>query len=269
MTRIPIGLFAAALALGLSSCAGGGSTGAPAAPTSLLVFAASSLTDAFDALAAEFETAHPGVDVVPNYGASQTLRTQLLEGAQADVFASANRDETQVLADGGLVDAGSTRTFARNRLVVVLPTDNPAGLTSLRDLARPGVRLIVADPAVPAGKYTLRALDSLAGDAAWGPAFRNAVLANVASQEETVRAVLAKVELGEADAGFVYLSDASRAADLLRLELPPACNPLAEYPIAVLLQAPHTTLAQAFVDLVLSDAGQRILESHGFLPAPD
>jgi molybdate transport system substrate-binding protein len=173
------------------------------------------------------------------------------------------------LADAGLVDEGSARTFARNRLVVVLPPDNPAGLTSLRDLARPGVRLIVADPAVPAGKYTVRALDSLAGDAAWGPEFRDAVLANVASQEETVRAVLAKVELGEADAGFVYLSDASRAAQLLRLDLPPGSSPLAEYPIARLLQSPHASLAQTFIDFALSVAGQRIMEAHGFLPATD
>ena len=269
MTRSPMALLAAALALGLASCARGGSTSAPPAPESLLVFAASSLTNAFDALAVEFEAAHPGVEVVLIYGASQALRTQIQEGAQADVFASANWDEVQALADAGLVGEGSARTFARNRLVVVLSPDNPAGLTSLRDLARPGLRLLVADPAVPAGKYTLRALDSVAADAAWGPEFRDAVLANVASQEETVRAVLAKVELGEADAGFVYGSDASRAGQLLHLDLPPGTSPLAEYPIARVLSSPHSSLAQAFIDFALSVAGQRILESHGFLPATD
>jgi len=269
MTRGPAALLAAALAFGLAACVRGGSPSAPPAPTSLQVFAASSLTNAFDALAVEFELARPDVDVVLNFGASQALRTQVQEGAQADVFASANREEVLALAEAGLVDEQSIRTFAGNRLVVVLPPDNPAGISSLRDLARPGVRLIVADPAVPAGTYTLRALDSLAGDAAWGPAFRDSVLANVASQEVTVRAVLAKVELGEADAGIVYRSDASRAARLLRLDIPPGNNPLAEYPMAVLLQSPHAALAQAFVDFVLSDDGQLILESYGFLPATD
>ena len=269
MTRNPMTLLAAALAVGLAACARGGTSSAPPATTSLLVFAASSLTDAFDALAADFEAEHPGTDVVLNYGASQALRTQIQEGAQADVFASANRDEVQALVAAGLVDGGSARIFARNRLVVVLPAGNPAGFSSLRDLARPGVRVLVADPAVPAGKYTLRALDSMASDPAWGPEFRDAVLANVASQEETVRAVLAKVDLGEADAGFVYSSDASQVARLLRLELPLMSNPLVEYPMAVLRPSLHAPLAQAFVDFVLSDSGQRILEAHGFLPAPD
>lgn len=262
-------LLAAALAYGLGACARIGPAGAPPASNSLLVFAASSLTDAFHALAAEFEAAHPGVHVVLNYGPSQALRAQIQEGGQADVFASANTAEVRALSEAGLVDEDSARTFASNRLVVVLPPDNPAGLASLRDLARPGVRLIVADPAVPAGQYTLRALEALAADAAWGAGFRDAFLANVVSQEETVRAVVAKVELGEADAGVVYTSDASHAAQLLRLELPVQHNPLADYPIVRLRQSPHASLAQAFIDFALSAAGQRILETHGFLPAAD
>jgi molybdate transport system substrate-binding protein len=262
-------LLAVALLLGLNSCAPGGGTSAPPAPTPLLVFAAASLTNAFDALAADFEAAQPGVDVVLNLGASQALRTQIEEGAQADVFASANRDEVKALVQAGLVDEAAAPVFAHNRLVVVLPSDNPAGVTSLQDLARPGVQIVVAAPAVPAGKYTRRLLESLAADATWGPAFCDAVLGNVVSEEETVRAVLAKVEIGEADAGFVYQSDANQSAQLLRLVLPPEHNPVAEYPMAALLNSPHAALAQEFVDYVLGAPGQQVLVANGFLPAID
>jgi molybdate transport system substrate-binding protein len=269
MPRNLTAVLGLALALGLAACAPGGAAGVPPAPTPLLVFAASSLTNAFDALAADFEAAHPGVDVVLNFGASQALRTQIEEGAQADVFASANREEVKALIDAGLVDESLAPVFARNRLVVVLPSDNPAGIKSLQDLTRPGVRIVVAAPAVPAGKYTQRLLDSLAADPAWGVAFRDAVLGNVVSQEENVRAVLAKVDIGEADAGVVYRSDASQSAKLLRLELPAEHNLLAEYPMAALLRSTQPALAQEFVDFVLSAAGQQVLEANGFLPATD
>jgi molybdate transport system substrate-binding protein len=238
-------------------------------PSTLIVFAAASLTDSFEAMAAEFEGAHPGVDIVLSFGASQALRAQIQDGARADVFASANWDEIKALVDAGLVEESATPIFARNRLVIVLPADNPAGVTSLQDLARPGVHLVVADPAVPAGKYTQRVLDSLGGDAAWGGAFRDGVLDNVVSQEVSVRAVLAKVEIGEADAGIVYASDASQAPGLIRLELPAEHNPVAEYPLAALRESPHLALAQEFVDFVLSPAGQRVMEGYGFLPAAD
>ncbi len=153
--------------------------------------------------------------------------------------------------------------------MVVLPSENPAALLSLQDLARPGLRIVVADPAVPAGQYTLRALNSMAGDAAWGAPFRDAVLGNIVSREENVRAVLAKVEIGEADAGFVYQSDASQSACLARLDIPPEHNPLAEYPIAALLASPMPQWRRQFIDFVRSASGQATLEAHGFLPAVD
>lgn len=269
MSRIAGVCLAVGLVFGAAACAPGSGAAGSANPATLTVFAAASLTDSFEALAAEFEGAHPSIDVVLIFGASQALRAQIQDGAQADVFASANRDEMKPLADVGMVDEAATRIFARNRLVVVLPPDNPAGVTTLHDLARPGVGLVVADPAVPAGKYTQRLLDSLGGDAGWGSAFRDAVLANVVSQEVTVRAVLAKVEIGEADAGIVYVSDASRSPGLIQLDCPAEHNPVAEYVVAVLRDSPHMALAQEFVDFVLSAAGQQVLEAHGFLPATD
>ena len=238
-----------------------------AGPTTLTVFAAASLADAFEDLAVDFEATNPGLDVILNFGASQALRTQIEEGAQADVFASANREEMKALVDAGLVEESGTPIFARNLLVVVLPADNPAGVKDLHDLARPGIRLIVADPAVPAGTYTRRLLDSLAGDREWGVSFRDALLANVVSEEESVRAVLAKVALGEADAGFVYASDAVSQPALVRLDLPAEHNPVAEYPLAALRASPHAGAASDFIGFVLSASGQQILERHGFIPA--
>jgi molybdate transport system substrate-binding protein len=267
--RLVPAVLAISLSVALGACAPRSGPSAQTGSTTLTVFAAASLTNAFEDLARTFEQTHPGLDVVMNFGASQALRTQIENGAQADVFASANREEMKALVEGGLVDEDDTTVFARNLLVVVLPADNPADVTDLRDLSRPGLRLIVADPAVPAGRYTLRVLDSLAGDLEWGEGFRDAVLANLVSQEESVRAVLAKVALGEADAGFVYASDAVGMPELVRIELPEEHNPLAEYPLAVLRASPKSSAANDFIAFVLSASGQRILENHGFLPVAD
>jgi len=255
--------------IALGACAPSSALEGSTGSTTLTVFAAASLTNAFEDLANAFEETHPAIDVVMSSGASQTLRTQIENGAQADVFASANREEMMALVDGGLVDEAGTPVFARNRLVVVLPSDNAAGLRDLHDLARQGLRLIIADPAVPAGKYTQRMFDSIAGDLEWGEGFRDAVLANLVSQEESVRAVLAKVALGEADAGIVYVSDAASQPGLGRIELPAVHNPMAEYPLAALRASPHASAAGAFIEFVLSGSGQQILEGHGFLPAVD
>ena len=253
----------------LGACAPRSAPAATTGSTTLTVFAAASLTNAFEDLARAFEETHPAIDVVMSFGASQALRTQIENGAQADIFASANREEMKALVDEALVDEAGTPVFARNRLVVVLPADNAAGLKDLHDLARRGLRLVVADPAVPAGKYTLRMFDSIAGDLEWGEGFRDAVMANLVSQEESVRAVLAKVALGEADAGIVYTSDAASQPELGRIELPAEHNPMAEYPLAALRASPNASAASAFIEFVLSGSGQQILEEHGFLPAVD
>ena len=177
-------------------------------PTSseVIVFAAASLTDAMSEIARSFEAAHPGTTVALNFGSSSQLAAQLVEGAPADMFASANPTQMGVVVDSGRVD-GEPELFATNRLTAIVPADNPAGIESLGDLAQPGIALVLAVPGVPVRDYTDEALGRLAADPAYGPAFADGFYANLASEEDTVRLVAAKVALGEADAGVVYTSD--------------------------------------------------------------
>jgi molybdate transport system substrate-binding protein len=163
----------------------------------------------------------------------------------------------------GRVSRGAEREFARNRLVVVTPRDNPASIAGLQDLARPGVKLVLAAHQVPAGAYSLDFLARAAASPWFTAAFSPTVLANVVSYEQSVKAVLSKVALGEADAGIVYASDAS-SADVARIEIPDGLNPVASYPLAPIANAANPALARRFVDYVLSPAGQAILASHGF-----
>lgn len=267
-------LLLAALLLGLAGC---GPTAAPtptADPATLVVFAASSLTDAFAELGQRYQAAHPGVRVTFNFGASNQLAEQLAQGAPADVFASANARQMGAAIDAGRVISGAQQTFATNRLIVVLPRDNPGRVRALPDLARPGLKLVLAAAAVPVGQYALDFLDKAGQDPAFPPDFKSAVLKNVVSYEANVRAVYTKVALGEADAGIVYASDASAAAapDLGQVEslaIPDRLNAVAAYPIAPLADSPHASLAQGFVDLVLSAEGQAVLQKYGFGPLTD
>ncbi len=234
----------------------------PGKSNDLIVFAAASLTDAFVEIGKTFEAAHPGVKVIFNFGGSQNLRTQLEQGAKADVFAAASQTEMDAVGTAGLVAPGAAKTFVTNRLVVVLPAANPSAVQTLQDLARPGLKLILADEAVPAGRYARRVLDGL--NAQYGASFRDAALANVVSNEDNVKQVVAKVQLGEADAGIVYASDVLAAADLITIAIPAEANVVAEYPIAALAGAPSSAQAAEFVDLVLSPEGQSILRKWGF-----
>ncbi|MCA9905363.1 MAG: molybdate ABC transporter substrate-binding protein [Anaerolineae bacterium] len=232
----------------------------------LTVFAAASLTDAYAALADAFEAANPGVHIVYNFGGSSTLATQLVQGAPADVFASANNPQMTVAIEGGRI-AGSPRTFAKNRLILIVPVSNPADIHSLRDLATPGISLILAAPDVPVRVYTDTMLERMANDPAYGSAYRDAVLANLVSEEPNVRQVSAKVALGEADAGVVYMSDVTPdiMEDVIALPIPDVFNTIATYPIALTNDTQQPELAQRFVDFVIADAGQDILVEWGFI----
>lgn len=234
---------------------------------SLTVFAAASLTDAFNDIATAFSAANPGVTPVFNFAGSNQLATQIGEGAPADVLASANRRQMDVAVESGRVAAGAPQVFVTNRLVVVVPADNPAGIEALTDLAAPDTLLVLAAEEVPAGQYALEFLDKAAADTAFAPGFKDAVLANVVSYEENVRAVLNKVALGEADAGIVYASDAVTEPGVAAIDIPDALNVLAEYPIAPLNDSAQPAAAAAFVELVLSAEGQAILAEYGFGPA--
>ena len=240
----------------------------PRQAQTLTVFAAASLTDAFSAIAADFEAAHPGVTVALNFAGSSTLAAQLAEGAPADVFASANPRQMTAAEESGRIAADVAQTFAHNHLVLGIPANNDAGIESLHDLATPGVLLVLAAPEVPVRNYTDTLLDALAANAAYGPEWREAVMANLASEEVDVRGVVTRLALDEADAGIIYSSDITPdvAAQVASLPIPDAVNPLASYPIAVVTDSPHADLAAAFVDAVLAPDGQAVLTHWGFLP---
>ena len=260
----------ALIVLILAGCSAA-SIAAPIEPAVLTLFAAASLKDAFTELGQQFEMEHPGVAVVFNLAGSQQLAQQLSAGAPADVFASASQPPMDVVAQAGRVIDGTPRILARNKLAVIYPVDNPAGLVALKDLAQPGLRLVLAAREAPAGQYALAFLDKASGHPAFGSAFKAAVLANVVSYEETVRVVFGKVALGEADAGIVYVSDISgdNAGKVGRIDIPDALNPIAIYLIAPIGDSPHPELAAAFIDLALSPRGQAVLARYGFIKASE
>ena len=242
-------------------------TTAPASePGTLTVFAAASLTDAFTEIGAAFDAANPGVTTTFNFAGSQALRTQIEEGAPADVFASASGKEMDTLVIDKLIAQDAPQIFLTNKLVVILPADNPAALTKLEDLSNPGVKLVLAAEEVPVGKYARQALDLM--DASFRNKFKDKVLANVVSNEDNVKQVVAKVQLGEADAGIVYASDAVAAPELQQIEIPDDVNIIARYPIAPLSNSANADLATAFIEYVLSDEGQSVLAKWGFAPPP-
>jgi molybdate transport system substrate-binding protein len=231
----------------------------------LTVLAAASLNESFNELGALFETQNPGVKVSFSYGGSQQLAQQLGQGSAADLFASASTKYMDAAVASKRITKADARSFARNRLVVIFPKDNLAGLESLVDLAKPGLKLDLADKTVPAGQYTLDFLDKADKDPAFNPTFK----ANVVSYEDNVKAIVTKVSLGEADAGIVYVTDvtAASAAKIGKLEIPDALNILATYPIAPITDSKNPDLAKAFIALVLSPDGQAILAKYGFIPA--
>src|ERR1041384_4584469 len=231
-------------------------------PHTLNVFAAASLTDAFTEIGKKYEATHPGVSVTFNFAGSQALRTQIEEGAPADVFASANKTEMDALVRDGFVVQGTSQVFLTNKLIVILPASNTAHVAKLEDLASPGVKLVLAAEEVPVGKYARQAFDQMSGQ--FGNDFKDKVLANVVSNEDNVRQVVAKVQLGEADAGIVYTSDTVAAPDLKTIEIPMEENVIAKYPIAPLIKSANPDLARAFIDYVLSSDGQNILQKWGF-----
>ncbi len=228
----------------------------------LVVFAAASLREAFTAIGDDLKRGRPGVEIVFNFAGTQELRAQLQHGAGADVFASADRRHMDELVAAS--EVASPTIFARNELVVVVAKDSgAAALENFADLPNAS-RIVIGAPEVPIGRYTSEILDRSA--ARFGADFRARVQAKVVSRELNVRQVLAKVSLGEAQAGFIYRTDAQQALDRVTvLPIPPEVNVIAEYPIAIVTKAAHPVLARAWVDKVLSDAGQRQLRNAGFL----
>lgn len=218
----------------------------------LLVSAAASLTDAFADVEAAFEDANPDVDVVLNLGSSSSLREQILEGAPADVFASANTSNMDQVVEAGEVE-GEPEIFVRNLLQIAVPSGNPAGVTGLEDFGRDELLIGLCAEEVPCGDFAREAL----ANAGVTPA--------IDTNEPDVRALLTKVEAGELDAGITYVTDVSSTGGTVDgVDIPEDQNVVASYPIAALTNAPNPDAAAAFVAFVLSDEGQAILAEYGF-----
>ena len=201
LTTISLVLLAAIIVAGCTS-----EQAQPEQKNDLTVFAAASLTGAITEMAKEYETSHSDIHVITNFDGSQALRTQIEQGAYADVFLSANTKHLYALRDQGLMENSSIGLFAKNRLAVITPASNPGNIMTLDDLARPGTRLVIGTKDAPVGDYARQILTKMGNDTAYGPSYNSSVRANVISEETTVTGVVAKVQLGEADAG-TYESD--------------------------------------------------------------
>jgi molybdate transport system substrate-binding protein len=238
-----------AAACGADDDAGGGTT---ATGEPMLVLAAASLTDAFTDIAAEFETANEGVHVELSFGASSALATQIVEGAPAAVFASASGSQMDVVVEEALNESEPV-VFATNLLEIAVFPESEGEVTSIEDFTNEELLLGLCAEEVPCGDFA-REMFATAG-----------ITPSVDTNEPDVRALLGKVESGELDAGIVYVSDVVAAGDgVVGVPIPEDENVVADYPIATLTEAADGELAQAFVDYVLADAGQEILESYGF-----
>ncbi|MEA2002501.1 MAG: molybdate ABC transporter substrate-binding protein [Actinomycetota bacterium] len=238
------------LAASIFTACGAGS-GGDAVTEQVLVSAAASLTDVFGEIEAAFEAAHPDIDVVLNLGGSASLREQILEGAPVDVFASANIANMDQIVDAGGV-AGEAQIFVRNLLQIAVPAGNPAGVTGLADFANEELLIGICAAAVPCGDFGRQVLENAGVDVA------------ADTNEPDVRALLTKIEAGELDAGLVYVTDIASTDGAGGIAIPDDHNVFADYPIAVLDDAANPGGAAAFVDFVLSDAGQAILREYGF-----
>jgi molybdate transport system substrate-binding protein len=238
----------------------------PEKKTDLTVFAAASLTGALTDMAKEYETSHPGVHIVTNFDGSQALRTQIEQGADADLFLSANTKQLYALRDQGLMENRSIGLFAKNKLVVITPASNPGNISTLADLARSGVRLVIGTKDVPVGDYSRQILKKMANDTAYGPSYQTSVLGNVMSEETTVTAVVAKVWIGEADAGIVYESDITpdNRDKFVIITIPETFNVIAEYPAGIVMNSGNKDEAAGFIAYLKSDQGRPILARHGF-----
>jgi molybdate transport system substrate-binding protein len=280
-----LAVFVAGAMLALAACSGGAApsssappasataapatpapaTATPAASVDLTIYGAASLKGTLDKARTAYEAANPGVTLTISTDSSAALETKIEQGAPADVFLSADTKNPQKLIDLGLAE-GPAVSFARNKLTVIVPTDNPAGITTSADLAKAGVKVIAAGDEVPITKYATQLVANLAKEAGYPGDFAAAYAANVVSREDNVKAVVAKIELGEGDAGIVYVTDAAASTKVLTVDVPDSANVLATYAGAVVTASANAAAARAFLAWFAGPDGQAILTGFGFLP---
>ncbi len=238
---------------------------APALPAALTIYGAASLKGALDKVKAAYEAANPGTTLTISTDSSATLETQIEQGAPTDVFLSADTTNPKKLVDKGLAD-GAAVTFAGNTLTIIVPTTNPAGIKTPADLAKSGVKVIAAGDAVPITKYATQLVGNLAKEAGYPANFAAAYTANIATKEDNVKAVVAKIELGEGDAGIVYVTDARASTKVATVAVPDSANVPAAYEGVVVKASRNAAAAQSFLAWFAGPDGQAILGSFGFLP---
>jgi molybdate transport system substrate-binding protein len=271
-TRSRVGLARAIgiLAIALAACSGTSPASSSAAPTApggeIEVYAAASLKAVLARAKAAYETANPGTTLTISTDSSAALETRIEQGAPADVFLSADTTNPQRLVDGGFASGEVTR-FAGNRLTVIVPGANPAGIATPADLADAGVKIIAAADGVPIQQYTVTLLENLARVSGYPADFAAKVTANVVSREDNVGAIVTKVGLGEGDAGVVYVTDARTSDKVTTVEIPADANVPASYGGVVVEASQRQEAAAAFLAWLAGPDGQAILSSFGFLPA--
>lgn len=233
----------------------------------LIVFCGAGLTGALSEIGGLYENA-TNMSVEFNFDGVPALRAQIEQGAYADVLVSANLKHMDALKSEGFINNSTVEVFARNKVAIIVPNGNPANITSLKDLAAPGVKILMGTKDLPAGDYALQVLDRLAADPEYGPVYKESVLSNVVSQETTVNRIVSKIALGEADAGFAFISDVSpeMIGKVTRISVPDKYNVVGDFPVGVLSQSKYPEEAQAFLDLMRSSDGQAVLEKYGFIP---
>jgi molybdate transport system substrate-binding protein len=271
-------LVSAVLFFVLAACSNGGAspaastapstvptTATSAAPAVLTIYGAASLKGVLDKVKAAYETANPGTTLTISTDSSAALETQIEQGAPADVFLSADTTNPKKLVDKGLA-AGDAATFAGNKLTIIVPTANPAGIKTPADIAKTGVKVIAAGDEVPITKYATQLVANLAKEAGYPTDFVAKYTANIASKEDNVKAIVAKIELGEGDAGIVYVTDARASTKVTAVDVPDTANVPATYAGVVVKASRNAAAAQAFLTWFTGPDGQAILSTFGFLP---
>jgi molybdate transport system substrate-binding protein len=236
-------------------------------PTELTVFCGAGLTGAFSEIGQIYKNTS-GIDVAFNFDGVPALRAQIEQGAYADVLVSASLKHMNALKAEGYTDNNTVRIFTENKVAIIVPTDNPANITGLADLARQDIKILIGTKELPVGEYARQVLDNLANDSEYGPEYKERVMANIVSEETTVNRIVSKVALGEVDAGFAFISDVSPSmmGKVTKIFIPDRYNVKGDFPISVLKQSKYPQESQDFIDLVMSSKGQAILKKYGFIP---